>query len=504
MSKPSVYNIWVASMYLGFHNIVLNHFGYLCDKTEAFIFDNDMLYYTFLIHSFHFGCWIALNTFITFKNDQASIFVLPYMALYNNLHNYFKHRSNMSFEYYHINQGALWMFTSPYILSIYSDMNNLNMRGEVTREVFLHITNTVYNIYNIHVSEFTIVKLCLIIVMYLLYAYNLYSFNKHNTSYKHILLYSWIVIGLNESMFLMKLIGNEAYTLFTLVNDVHVKSILFGVTALRKIEMASITNKLSLADLQKLYAFQAYLEKEKNKYTDNMSNEINTILSNIDMSTIRRTLSDRVICKDFTDSFMKTLIKKNKYIKNVVIMFSDVVNYSRMSKDEDSCNIVEKLQELYEAYDDVLTEFQNLQKVENIGDCYMVTSLMDKTHCRKNRNVCSEAITFAIKLIDTTLLLGIHTRVGIHIGNVSLGIIGKDVPRFGVVGHNVNVAARLESTCETDKIQVSKQFKDALDKEGFDTSIFKSSMVELKNIGKYQTFTFDPNIVNGYCDLSAV
>jgi len=305
-------------------------------------------------------------------------------------------------------------------------------------------------------------------------------------------------------MFLMKLISNEAYTLFTLVNDVHVKSILFGVTALKKIEMASITNKLSLADLQKLYAFQAYLEKEKSKYTDNMSNEINTILANIDMSTIRRSLSDRVICKNFSDSFMKTLIKKNKYIKNVVIMFSDVVNYSWMSKDEESCETVQKLQELYEAYDDALLEFPNLQKVENIGDCYMVTSLLDKSRWRKTRSVCTEAVGFATKLIDTSSLMGIHTRVGIHIGNVSLGIIGKDVPRFGVVGHNVNVAARLESTCDTDKIQVSKQFKDTLDKEGFDTSIFESSMVELKNIGKYQTFTFDPNIVNGYCDLFAV
>lgn len=504
MSKHSFYNVWVACLYFGFHNLVMNHFGYLCDEEESFIFDNDMLYYTFMIHSFHFASWMLVNAFIALRKDHATIFVLPYMALYNNIHNYLKHRGNMSFEYYKISQGAIWMFTSPYILSVYSDTNNVEMNGDIMRESLLHITNTIYNIYSVHFFQCTNFKSCLMIVMYLLYMCNLYSYSKRKTHYKYLLIYGWLIIGLNESLFLLDIIGKEAYTLFTLVNDVQVKSVIFGITALKNMEMTSVSRKLSLSDLQKLYEFQAYLEKEKGKYTDSIANEIDTILANIDLSVVRRSLSDRVICKDFSDSFMKTLIKRNKYIKNVVILFSDVVNYSRMSKDEASCDIVHKLQQLYETYDDALAEFQHLQKVENIGDCYMVTSLLDKSHWRKKHSVCTEAVEFAIKLIETSSLMGIDTRVGIHIGNVSVGIIGKDVPRFGVVGHHVNFAARLESTCGINKIQVSRHFKDVLDKEGFDTSLFESSMVELKNIGKHQTFTFGPLNLNEHSKSSAV
>lgn len=504
MTKNSFYNVWVACLYFGFHNLVMNNFGYLCDEDESFIFDNDMLYYTFMIHSFHFACWMVVNAFIVFKKDYTTVFVLPYMALYNNIHNFLKHRGDMSFEYYKISQGGLWMFTSPYILSVYSDMNNLDMTGDIIRENMLHVTNTIYNIYSVHFPQCTNFKSCLVTVMYLLYAYNLYSYSKHKTPYKYLLLYGWLVIGVNESMFLLDIIDKEAYTLFTLVNDVQVKSVIFGITALKKMEMTSVSRKLSLSDLQKLYEFQAYLEKEKGKYTNSIVNEIDTILANIDLSVVRRSLSDRVICKDFSDSFMNTLIKKNKHIKNVVILFSDVVNYSRMSKDEASCDTVVKLQQLYEAYDDALAEFPHLQKVENIGDCYMVTSLLDKSHWKRKSSVCTEAVGFAIKLIEASSLMGIDTRVGIHIGNVSVGIIGKDVPRFGVVGHHVNFAARLESTCGINKIQVSRHFKDVLDKEGFDTSLFESSMVELKNIGKHQTFTFYPLNLNEHCESSAV
>ncbi len=36
----------------------------------------------------------------------------------------------------------------------------------------------------------------------------------------------------------------------------------------------------------------------------------------------------------------------------------------------------------------------------------------------------------------------LQIRVGIHVGPITSGVLGKDLPRFDVFGHAVNMAAR--------------------------------------------------------------
>lgn len=502
MSKIVVYNTWVVCLYFGFHNIISNNFGYLCDNIKASLFDNKMLCYAFFIHSIHYTGWALINAFMVYMSNKCHIFVLHYMVLYNNLHIYLKHANNLSFDYFKLSQGTLWMFTSPYILYVYSNLNNIDMSKEIFNDILMHGINIIYNISNIYSTyTFEWINTCLIVVMYILYTYNVLMFWRRKTQDKHYIIYSWLLIGLNESLFFMKMIDNDTYTLFTLINDIQVKSLMFGLVCTKFIEIEYFSKDLSIFDLKKLYEFKSYLEREKSnhKFANRTLCDINNVLANVKLSRVRKSLSERVICKDFTDSFINSLIKfKNKSVKNVVVIFSDVVDYSRISSEKNSCDIVKILQELYDAYDDILAMFTNLQKIENIGDCYMATSMLDKKKI-KNNNPCSESINFATKVIEIANAMHIQIRVGIHIGNVSIGIIGKDIPRFGVVGHDVNVASRLESTCKINCIQMSKNFRELLKKEGYDTTRFVSCEVELKNIGKHQTFTYDPKL-DGYCE----
>jgi class 3 adenylate cyclase len=85
-------------------------------------------------------------------------------------------------------------------------------------------------------------------------------------------------------------------------------------------------------------------------------------------------------------------------------------------------------------------------------------------------------------------------RIGINIGNVSVGILGNEIPLLCVVGNTVNVAARLQSTADIDTIQLSCHIYEQLEEIEFDQKfeIVVKDNVFLKNIGSIKTYTILP------------
>jgi class 3 adenylate cyclase len=78
-----------------------------------------------------------------------------------------------------------------------------------------------------------------------------------------------------------------------------------------------------------------------------------------------------------------------------------------------------------------------------------------------------------------------NVRIGIHTGELVAGVIGKTKFAYDVWGNTVNLAARMESTSENGKIQIT-QFTYDLVKDYFDCTL--RGEVEAKNIGKIQTY----------------
>jgi adenylate cyclase len=84
----------------------------------------------------------------------------------------------------------------------------------------------------------------------------------------------------------------------------------------------------------------------------------------------------------------------------------------------------------------------------------------------------------------------IRMRIGIASGPVMAGIIGTHKFSYDVWGDAVNLAARLESSGEPERIQISADARAAMSSEWFD---FESrGEVEIKGLGPLETWFLVP------------
>ena len=103
-----------------------------------------------------------------------------------------------------------------------------------------------------------------------------------------------------------------------------------------------------------------------------------------------------------------------------------------------------------------------------------------------------------IKNIETPNNIPLSIRIGIHIGNVNIGILGNENPRLCIVGNTVNFASRLQSTADKDTIQLSRhiyEFAQDID-FGIKIEYIIKENVFLKNLGSVVTYNIIPNPIS--------
>lgn len=180
-----------------------------------------------------------------------------------------------------------------------------------------------------------------------------------------------------------------------------------------------------------------------------------------------RALADKLLYNVLPAPIADRLKKQNHVIADgfddVSILFADIVNFSSLSAKIPPYEVVSLLNEIFLVFDNMVQIF-NLEKIKTIGDEYMVVGnlpLQRKDHL-------SDIVEMALNLQEVIKRFqfssgdALQLRIGISLGAVVAGVIGRNKLSYDIWGTAVNLAKRMESTAPIGEIQVTPEIYERL------------------------------------------
>ncbi|NBO70455.1 MAG: hypothetical protein EBU66_01265 [Bacteroidetes bacterium] len=181
----------------------------------------------------------------------------------------------------------------------------------------------------------------------------------------------------------------------------------------------------------------------------------------------------------------QTLIAESA--ESVSVFFMDIVQFTDIARNLTPNELLNSLNNIFSDIDQLAIE-HNIEKIKTLGDAYMAVASLPNQDSDHVENILSFALEVIDKSVDWTLGTKPFTvRIGIHVGPVVAGVIGKQRFTYDVWGDTVNIASRLEQTSEPNRIQIS----DIVQQLVADIPKFHCTNrgeIELKGRGKMQTF----------------
>ncbi|KAK7088964.1 hypothetical protein V1264_025048 [Littorina saxatilis] len=181
-----------------------------------------------------------------------------------------------------------------------------------------------------------------------------------------------------------------------------------------------------------------------------------------------------------------------EFFDAVSIFFSDIVGFTNIASQSKPLEVVELLNDLYTAFDDVIF-MHDVYKVETIGDAYMCVSGCPR---RNGRRHASEIAEMALDLICTVASVkvrhrpseSLQLRVGLHTGPCAAGVVGVAMPRYCLFGDTVNMASRMESTGKALHIHISSDMQTALEELNCGFLTLERGFIQVKGKGITKTY----------------
>jgi class 3 adenylate cyclase len=164
-----------------------------------------------------------------------------------------------------------------------------------------------------------------------------------------------------------------------------------------------------------------------------------------------------------------TELKRNgrvvpNYVPDAAVIFTDFEHFSVAAERLLPEQIVEQLDAYFSAFDAVVTR-HGLEKIKTIGDSYMAVAGVPQPHAEPVGAACAAALEI---LAEAERISGEHgwkIRIGMHVGPLVAGVIGKQKFSYDVWGATVNFASRMESSGAPGRINVSAAFHERAPKQ---------------------------------------
>ncbi len=145
----------------------------------------------------------------------------------------------------------------------------------------------------------------------------------------------------------------------------------------------------------------------------------------------------------------------------VTVMFTDFKGFTQISEKLSPEELVKKLEYCFTEFDKICDKY-DLEKIKTIGDAYMCAGGIPVSNTSNPKDAVKAGLEMQKFMKDWKMYqekLGEPTfelRLGIHTGSVVAGVIGKNKFAYDIWGDAVNLAARMESSGEVGKVNISE------------------------------------------------
>ncbi|MCB0564532.1 MAG: hypothetical protein KDD01_09185 [Phaeodactylibacter sp.] len=151
--------------------------------------------------------------------------------------------------------------------------------------------------------------------------------------------------------------------------------------------------------------------------------------------------------------------KARKY-DQVTVLFSDFKNFTSISEKLSPEELVEELDKCFKAFDFILTQYDDIEKIKTIGDAYMCASgLIGRKGMPYNIiRAALEMQQFLEEQKQEKMRIGkpyFEARIGLHTGSVVAGVVGVNKFAYDIWGDTVNIASRMEANGEEGRVNIS-------------------------------------------------
>ena len=149
-----------------------------------------------------------------------------------------------------------------------------------------------------------------------------------------------------------------------------------------------------------------------------------------------------------------------KRFDSVTVLFADFESFTTFSESLKPETLVDSVDFYFSKFDEIIEKY-GLEKIKTIGDAYMCAGglpFISEGHALKMIQAAREMNDFVDQVKNNlrTDLAHFDIRIGINTGPVIAGVVGIKKFAYDIWGDTVNIAARMESSSEPGKINISE------------------------------------------------